>query len=359
MARRTRSSEIQSAAAGSNGSNKPTPPNEASESLTPKTSNRGSIGNDNGNGNGISDHPPAPPRTPQISRRRPPFSLPRLRPRQRRREGLPRRERHRLLEDHYRVDKERHVVLPGVPRYEKDWARDMHDFFNLVVLVPVVALNVMNWNWDMLLTVFLRRNHKVVDVSSIADFWTGEWFDVFFAVSAAYFVTDLLWIVFIPSCVRSPATIIQHHVATILYILIPYYFEEFRWCMGACMSVEINTWFLIARRVLNKQGFPPWVLDLSFVSIRVKLISVCFYVTWIAIRCVLYPRLMKPFYNIWIEHSKKVGTDWNLVMLVVPLHASFCLLNFKWSYDLLMSKVRYWRKKGHHRGGGDHGSKGL
>lgn len=356
MARRTRYSEIHNAAGDRNGS-EVSPPREGRESLTtsedantPKTNNKASISNNNG----------GTPKTPQNSSisRRPPFSLPRLRPRQRRREGAPRRERHRLLEDHYRVDKDRHVVLPGVPRYEKDWARDLHDFFNLLVLVPVVALNVMNWNWDMLLAVFLRKSHRVVDVSSIADFWTGEWFAVFFTVSAAYFVTDLLWIAFVPSCVKSPATIIQHHIATILYIIIPYYFQELRWGMGACMSVEINTWFLIARRVLNKQGFPPWTIDLSFVSIRVKLISVCFYVTWIAIRCVLYPLLMKSFYNIWVEHSKKVGTNWNLVMLVVPLHASFCLLNLKWSYDLLMSKVRYWRKKGH-RGGIDHASKGL
>jgi hypothetical protein len=42
------------------------------------------------------------------------------------------------IEEHYRVEgettKER-VVLPGVPKHEADWARDAHDFFNLVVLV--------------------------------------------------------------------------------------------------------------------------------------------------------------------------------------------------------------------------------
>jgi TLC domain len=223
---------------------------------------------------------------------------------------------HRLLEDHYRVDRVKNnprslVVLPGVPSHEDDWARDSHDFFNLVVLVPVVVLNVMNWNWEKLM-----YSTSAKQAFSIQRAWTGEWFYWFFFVTLLYFVTDLVWIVSVPTCVKSPATIIQHHVATILYLLIPYSRPDYQWCMGACMIVEVNTWFLIARRVFNKQGFPPWVLNLSVVSIRVKLISIFFYLTWILIRC----------------------------LLSVPLHAAFCVLNLRWSYDLLMSKVRYWRR---------------
>jgi hypothetical protein len=258
--------------------------------------------------------------------------------------------RRRLLEDHYRVDYNEHekrVVLPGVPKHDDDWARDSHDFFNLIVLIPVVALNVMNWNWDMILA--MPKN------ISVANAWTGDFFHSFFSATLLYFVVDLLWIMIIPHCVKSPSTIIQHHTATMLYILIPYFRPEYRWCMGACMIVEINTWFLIARRVFNKQGFPPWIIDLSFVSIRIKLISLFFYVTWIGIRCILYPYLLGPFVRAWLEHSEKVGTKWNIVMLCVPLHASFCLLNIKWSYELLMSKIRYWRRRGNWK----ESSKGL
>jgi hypothetical protein len=220
------------------------------------------------------------------------------------------RQRHRLLEDHYRVDTlggamaeqqanpavvkkpplrggpsrtNNVVVLPGVPRYEANWARDSHDFFNLVVLVPITALNVMNWNWDILLEQFVgihrgRRNSHRGSLMVLQDAWTGDWFDVFFAATVLYFLVDLLWILLVPASVKSPATIIQHHIATLLYISIPYIRPECRWCMGACMIVELNTWFLIARRVFNKQGFPPWTIDLgSFLSIRVKVISVAFY----------------------------------------------------------------------------------
>src|SRR3569832_1443115 len=51
-------------------------------------------------------------------------------------------QRRRLLEEHYRVDRitnnpRKLIVLPGVPKHEEDWARDSHDFFNLVFLIPV------------------------------------------------------------------------------------------------------------------------------------------------------------------------------------------------------------------------------
>ena len=263
-----------------------------------------------------------------------------------------RRRRRRLLEDHYRVDPERRVVLPGVPQYDPNLARDLHDFFNLIVLIPVVALNVMNWNWDLILRMYffsgnVSTHHvkAVSDGTTLSDAWTGEWFDVFFLVTALYFLIDLAWIVIIPNCVKSPSTIIQHHVATLLYIMIPYTVEDLRWAMGACMIVEINTWFLIARRVFNKQGFPPWIIDLSFVSIRVKLISVFFYLTWIVTRCIIYPYLLPLFYQSWTEQSKKVGTMWNVVAFAVPLHSLFCLLNLKWTYDLIMSKIRFWTRK--------------
>ena len=40
-----------------------------------------------------------------------------------------------LIENYYNVDTDRNVVLPGVPSYDQDWHRDIHDFFNLMILV--------------------------------------------------------------------------------------------------------------------------------------------------------------------------------------------------------------------------------
>jgi TLC domain len=276
-----------------------------------------------------------------------------------------------LIEQHFNVERNelgRTRVLPGAIKHEDDWNRDMHDYFNLIVLVPIVALNIMNWNWDILTnccytSIFGMANtgfsKKYQEQLSIPNAWTGDYFDLFFWVTLTYFVVDLIWIVIVPSSVKSPSVIFQHHIVTMLYILIPFYRPEVRWCMGACMSVEINTWFLIARRVFNKQGFPPWSFDLGFVSIRVKLISICFYVTWIAIRDILYPVMMGYIVNRWWTESQKVGTYINIEAIPPVLHAIFCILNLKWTYDLIMSKVRYFRRKGKRKIGGGYVDKGL
>jgi hypothetical protein len=280
-----------------------------------------------------------------------------------------RHQHHDLIEDHYRFDHEAHVVLPGVPKYDDDWARDCHDFFNLIALVPVCVLNAMNWNFDILVAYCGLaggvhgggsdgRGHGGGGGSSgasigIAAAWTGEWFLPFFQITALYFTVDLLWVALVPKCVKSPATIIQHHIATICYIMIPFYFPFVRWLMGACMSVEVNTWCLIARRVFNKQGLPPWILNLPLgVSIRIKLISILFYTSWILIRIVLYPVIWAVLFGMWKDYTVEVGTGWNVLAIALPLHSIFCALNIKWSVDLLLSK--YWR-----RGGKEKIDKGL
>lgn len=195
---------------------------------------------------------------------------------------------------------------------------------------------------------------------TIKDAWTGDWFEAFFFVTALYFVLDLMWIIFLPKCVSSPAVILQHHLAALVYIMVPYFAEEAQWGMGACMSVEINTWFLIARRVFNKQGFSPWVIDLPpLFSLKVKLISILFYTTWIFVRCYLYPLLWFEFHSMWQQRSKQYGTKYNLFAISLPLHTILCILNLKWTYDLINSKIRYWRLAGSARGGEEKISKGL
>lgn len=193
----------------------------------------------------------------------------------------------------------------------------------------------------------------------IEDAWTGEWFNVFYFYTQTYFVVDLLWVMLIPDCVRSPTTIIQHHIATILYMMIPYFFPENRSLMGALLTVEINTWFLIARRVFNKQGFPPWTIDMPpIISIRIKLISICFYTTWIIVRCIIYPILLLELIARHKTRTVLVGTRFNVMAICIALQTCFVALNFKWTYDLVMSKVRYWRRKGT-RSKRDDVSKGL
>jgi hypothetical protein len=248
-----------------------------------------------------------------------------------------RRARHLLVEDHYRVDPDNKTLLPGLPiNDDEDVIR--HDFFNLIALVPVVVLNVLNWNWDAL----LDPNSKV----TMQQAWTGEWFPIFYAITIGYFVADLIWVLLVPHCVKSPGVIIQHHVATLLYLIIPYKYPEDGWLMGACLSVEVNTWLLIARRVFNKQGFGPWVINLSCLSIRIKLISIMFYITWFFIRCYIYPLIMKVLFGLLLADLEKMSIFRSHYMIALPLQSVFCVLNLKWTLDLFMSKFRAMKSGG-------------
>lgn len=269
-----------------------------------------------------------------------PFAVLKRSIRKRRSRSAPPKLKRSLIEDHYRVEKNiagSSLALPGVLNFEDDWARDTHDFFNLIVLLPIIVLNVMNWNWDLLFNLGKKQ--------TVADAWTGEWFDEFFLTTWAYFAADLIWVLLIPNCVKSPMVIIQHHVVTMLYLLLPLYRPECHWIMGICLSVEVNTWFLIARRVFNKQGFPPWIIDFSIFSIRLKLISVCFYVTWFTIRVFIYPCLLVILVKRYLKESIRFGTYQNIDAIPPILQSVFCILNLKWTYDLIASKIRYFKRR--------------
>ncbi len=45
------------------------------------------------------------------------------------------KQRRLLVEDYFRIEKKTKILLPGVPSQDEDWSRDIHDFFNLIVLV--------------------------------------------------------------------------------------------------------------------------------------------------------------------------------------------------------------------------------
>jgi hypothetical protein len=120
-----------------------------------------------------------------------------------------------------------------------------------------------------------------------------------------------------------------------LYLIGPVYYPEFRWFMGAILSVEVNTWFLILRRVVHKNGQPTDPL-LS------KTVSGLFYFTWITIRCIIYPSILWSFLQLAMERIQETGTYFHLPMVFIPVHFALCLLNLKWTYDLFQPIVWRW-----------------
>ena len=103
--------------------------------------------------------------------------------------------------------------------------------------------------------------------------------------------------------------------------------------MGACLSVEINTWFLIMRRVVYKRQLPTFCIDL---------VGACFYTSWIIIRCVIFPAILYTFLSMAYEAILETGIWFHWPMVFIPVHFALCVMNLKWSYDLFEPIIRRW-----------------
>jgi len=209
--------------------------------------------------------------------------------------------------------------LAPPPDEGKDVARDTHDLANLLVL-PVMIIIDTNYLY----------------------YGTHEAFWCCFAFVAFYFVADLTWVILVPHCVKSAQTIKMHHTVSILYLILPFTYPEYGHFMGYCMLVELNTWFLIARRYWRRSS---------------KIFSIGFYITWITVRVGLFTYLMissfesyleKVFMQLDVDSSGTLTRkeilrtrNWVHLMMLAPIFQTiFCGLNWKWTYDLILQKVK-------------------
>jgi hypothetical protein len=86
----------------------------------------------------------------------------------------------------------------------------------------------------------------------------------------AYILLDSLWLYAIPSIVKSPGTVLAHHIATLLVLLDPLLQPKHAMYTSACLLVEINTFLLLLRRKLHYSIF----VELPFVATWVMLRNV-------------------------------------------------------------------------------------
>lgn len=250
----------------------------------------------------------------------------------------PARQTYSLIVEHYNIDTASFKMRPDpMLHHDKNVARDIHDIFNLIVLLPVIILNLANWDYTA-----IRQWAGAAAVTSIPSSWHGHYFMPFWWTTCSYFVADVIFVLLSPRCVRSPSVIMKHHLITLAYICVPLYFREYEWLMGSCLLVEINTWLLIARRFFNRAGDKPFFsIGVPFTkSLRIKVISVGFYVTWFAIRIIGYPALMLPVVRAYDTHTMLTGTRLNALAIAPLFHLVFIILNFKWTVDLVRSKLR-------------------
>eukprot|EP00531_Pseudo-nitzschia_arenysensis_P004593 CAMPEP_0116142574 /NCGR_PEP_ID=MMETSP0329-20121206/14981_1 /TAXON_ID=697910 /ORGANISM="Pseudo-nitzschia arenysensis, Strain B593" /LENGTH=280 /DNA_ID=CAMNT_0003637819 /DNA_START=138 /DNA_END=981 /DNA_ORIENTATION=+ len=205
---------------------------------------------------------------------------------------------------------------------EADIARDNHDYFNIVALAVVVYTCALNYEYPSLS-------------------YTGDHFWTMWAATIIYFIMDLSWVTIVPTCVKSPGVIVKHHIVAMIYLLAPIYYPRYRWLMGAVLSVELNTWFLIARRLVYRNNYCP--SGYAKVSpIITSTVSAFFYFTWLAIRCYLYPSVLLLFFHLWKEEIELTGRVFFWELLFIPVHFVLCVLNLKWTYDLFKPIVKRW-----------------
>lgn len=60
-----------------------------------------------------------------------------------------------LVEHHFNFDKN-HNLLPGLPKHDQDLARDIHDFFNLIILVSkIFKIHSLQYEIDIVICSYI------------------------------------------------------------------------------------------------------------------------------------------------------------------------------------------------------------
>ncbi|KAG7349562.1 TLC domain containing protein [Nitzschia inconspicua] len=214
---------------------------------------------------------------------------------------------------------------PTLNQTEADVARDQHDYFNLVALACIVFSTSLNYSFPWLK-------------------YVGGHFWEMWATTLLYFFLDLMWVSLVPICVKSPGVIVKHHIVAMMYLIGPIAYPEYRWFMGAILSVEINTWFLICRRLVYRNYYSPSSNDSTNVLLPVVqlVVSAMFYITWISIRCYLYPSYLFMFLRMADDRIRETGVFFHKEMIFITVHTVLCALNIKWTYDLFTPIIKRW-----------------
>eukprot|EP01036_Dinobryon_divergens_P029853 gene29853-39017_t len=192
-----------------------------------------------------------------------------------------------------------------------------HDFFNIVVLLFICSLNIYFLS--------LTTDISLLGTDELAsEPYHRFLFKLSLYLFIAYVVFDTFWVVLIPSCVLSnPTSILFHHLVTLVMTLVPFVHQQFGWHFGACILVEVNTFFLTLRRNLSR-GTAAYAIS-----------DILFYVSWVVLRLVLFPWLTLFYIREYIRFSTHAQTYFNLVLITPCLQTIVTMMSFMWTVDML------------------------
>ena len=191
------------------------------------------------------------------------------------------------------------------------WHR-RHDYFNLICIPVIIATNF----YYLSLVLYDYSLPNATDHGSTTRL---EWaYSVMFWVFNVYMAADVLWLLAVPRCVASPGMIILHHIVSILGWITPIYDSGIRPWTAAAATVELNTFFLIARRNCRASR----VLDAGFLA------------TWVLLRLGVYPYIAVGYYQMFAEHIH-VRAGVNVYSGSYACLLLLMALNLKWTIDLV------------------------
>ncbi len=174
----------------------------------------------------------------------------------------------------------------------------VHDYFNIFTLPFII---VLNWTY-------------LINPSFLG-------FDLLFYLFIIYMMVDFIWLLLKPKSVGSPGSIMFHHVISVLGWSVIYFDPRLALIARLAILVECNTWFNILKRYY-----------------KTDFVYKCFYVTWFLFRVILYPTLTYLVYNKMILYYGYYGTFFNLATIGFLVISLLCILNYKWTYDLIVKK---------------------
>ena len=193
---------------------------------------------------------------------------------------------------------------PAIARGVDPYWHDLHDAFNLIVLPFVCGSNIL----------YLTSMEESL-------LW------IQFYLFTAYLIVDTVWVVLRPRSVASPPTIIVHHIVCVIGWITPHMTDpSLALWTSLGLTVEINTFFLIARRYWG----------------RTMLIQILFYSTWIGLRVILFPVVLYLFIFKYLNYSNHLPTPtfFNTGLFILFIMVFLNGLNFKWTWDLFFKSQK-------------------
>jgi hypothetical protein len=203
----------------------------------------------------------------------------------------------------------------------------IHDIFNMISMFIVVSLS-----FGYVYT------HTKLDLIGTRELMTAEkdrfHYQVIYYLFATYISVDVLFIIFIPSCISSasPWLMLLHHFLTLGVLSVSLFDARFEWHMVFSLLTETSSIFLAGRRCSVKGTWS------FFVS------NIMFYITWFIFRIILFPFLFILSLYEWHYHAERVGTYYNVIGVSSVAVFLITMMSLVWTMQMVSKNFQDKKK---------------